>query len=178
MAVDRLRALVRDVADFPRPGVLFKDITPLLADPAGFEAAVEAVVAPYADDGIDLVVGIEARGFIVGAPAARALGAGFVPMRKAGKLPGETASRAYGLEYGEDVVEVHADALGTGRRVLVVDDVLATGGTAAATAALLEGTGADVVGFSFLLELAFLDGRARLDGHRVESVLVEGGGEA
>jgi adenine phosphoribosyltransferase len=162
-AVD-LAALVRDIADFPRPGIGFKDITPLLADAAGLAAAVDAMVAPHADSRITHVVGIEARGFLLGVPVALALGAGFVPMRKAGKLPAATFEQTYDLEYGTATLELHADALGPGDRVLVVDDVLATGGTARAAAQLVQGAGAEVAAFSFLIELGFLDGTAALDG--------------
>lgn len=164
--------LIREVQDFPEPGIVYKDITTLLSDPDGLDMALEALTRPWID-GVDVVVGIEARGFILGAPVARALGVGFVPLRKAGKLPWETASEAYGLEYGTDVLELHIDALLPDQRVLVIDDVLATGGTAAAAGRLVESVGAGLVGFGFLLELAFLDGRSKLAGHRVESVLIE-----
>ncbi len=168
---DAIGLLIRDVEDFPEPGIVFKDITPLLGDPDGLDMAVQAMTAPWADDGIETVVGIEARGFILGPAVARALGAGFVPVRKAGKLPGSTVSESYGLEYGTDTVEIHADALADARRTLVVDDVLATGGTAAATARLIAATGADLIGFGFLLELGFLDGRAAISEHRIDTVL-------
>ncbi len=158
--------LVRDVPDFPEPGVVFKDITPLLADHCGFTAVVEDLADAGRDDSgnsaVDKVVGIEARGFILAAPIALALGAGFVPVRKAGKLPGPTYRESYSLEYGEATLEIHRDALLPGDRVLVVDDVLATGGTVAATAALVRGSGATVTGIAVLLELAFLQGRARV----------------
>jgi len=160
---DQLRARIVDVPDFPTPGVVFKDISPLLADHDAFSAAVDAVVAHHLDHAVDKVVGIEARGFILAAPAAYRLGAGFVPVRKPGKLPGATHETAYALEYGTNVLQVHQDAFAPGDRVLIVDDVLATGGTAAAAARLVQTAGAKVVGFSMLLELGFLGGRAALD---------------
>ncbi len=165
----RAAALVRDVPDYPTPGVVFKDITPLLGDGPTFAA----VVAHLADQAppVDLVVGMEARGFILGAPVAVALGVGFVPVRKAGKLPRETLSGEYDLEYGSAVLEVHRDAMAHGARVLVVDDVLATGGTAAATVELLEQAGSHVAALSFLMELTFLDGRSRLAGRTVQTLL-------
>ncbi len=174
-AVTRARQLVRDVADFPTPGITFKDITPLLGDADAFAAVVVALadgaLAAAGDGGVDLVAGIEARGFLVGAPVALRLGTGFVPVRKPGKLPWTTVRRDYALEYGTDAVEVHDDAVAPGARVLVVDDVLATGGTATATVALLEGLGADIVGVAVLVELGFLAGRAKLGGHPVTSLL-------
>ncbi len=157
-----LRSRIVDVADFPSPGVIFKDISPLLADHDAFSAAVDAVVAHHLDAAVDKVVGIEARGFIVAAPAAYRLGAGFVPIRKPGKLPGPTHETAYDLEYGTNVLQVHRDAFAPADRVLIVDDVLATGGTAAAAARLVEAAGAQVVGFSVLLELRFLGGLGAL----------------
>ena len=153
---------IRDIADFPKPGILFKDITPLLADPAGLEAAVDELVA-LAPGPIDIVVGMEARGFIFAAPVALKLGAGFVPVRKPGKLPARTLAQEYQLEYGSDRLEIHADALPPGARVLVVDDVLATGGTLCAATALLRRQGASVIGAGVLVELAFLHGRGRWD---------------
>ena len=162
-----LTELIRDVPDFPEPGVLFKDITPLLADHDGFAEVVDALAQAGRDDDtgetvVDKVVGMEARGFILAAPVALALGAGFVPVRKAGKLPGPTHAVSYALEYGEATLEVHQDALRPGERVLLVDDVLATGGTAAATRKLVEDCGAEVHAFAVLMELTFLDGRAAL----------------
>ncbi len=158
-----LDRLVRDVPDFPEPGVVFKDITPLLADHAGFTAVVEALATAGRDEtgapAVDKVVGMEARGFILAAPVALTLGAGFVPVRKAGKLPGPTHAVSYSLEYGEASLEVHQDALTEGDRVLLVDDVLATGGTAAATHELVQRCGADVTALAVLLELSFLPGR-------------------
>lgn len=156
-----LRDLIRDVPDFPKPGVVFKDITPLLASAAGFQAAVEELVASAPVD-IDVVVGMEARGFIFAAPVALALGAGFVPVRKPGKLPGDTISQSFDLEYGNTELNMHRDALVSGARVLVVDDVLATGGTVGATAKILEQSGARLVHVSVLMELQFLEGRQRL----------------
>lgn len=165
--VARVRELIHDVPDYPEPGVVFKDITPLLADGPVFRAVVDHM-ASTAPGPVDLVVGMEARGFILGAPVAAALGAGFIPARKAGKLPRETVTGAYDLEYGSAVLEVHADTIGHGARVLVVDDVLATGGTAAATVELIGRTGGEVVGLSFLMELTFLHGRDRLDGQHLD----------
>ena len=162
---------LRDVPDFPQPGVMFKDVTPLLADPHAFAVVVAALAARH-EGVVDLVAGVEARGFVVGAALAHALGVGFVPVRKAGKLPGETVSIAYELEYGSAEIEVHADALVGGERVLLVDDVLATGGTAAAAWDLLERVGAEVVAFECVVELAFLGGRPRLGGRRVGSLHV------
>ena len=155
-------ALLRDVPDFPEPGIVFKDITPVLADHTAFAQVVADLAAPFADAGITRVVGIESRGFIIGAPVALSLGAGFVPVRKPGKLPALTSRVEYSLEYGTDAIEIHRDGLTPGDRVLVVDDVIATGGTAAATLELVRGLGADAVGFAAYVELTFLDGRARL----------------
>lgn len=166
----RAALLVHDVPDYPHPGVVFKDITPLLADGPTLRDVV-AHLAARAPEGIDLVVGMEARGFILGAPVAVALGAGFIPVRKAGKLPREVLAGAYELEYGSAILEVHPDTIREGSRVLIVDDVLATGGTAAATAALLEKAGGVVLGLSFLMELTFLGGRARLEGRPAEALL-------
>ncbi len=167
-----LRALIRDVPDFPRVGVTFKDLTPLLGNGAALASVVDGIAAVGREVEAQVVVGIEARGFVLAAPVAVALGVGFVPVRKPGKLPWERVSRSYELEYGVDAVEVHADAIATGRRVLVVDDVLATGGTAAATCELVEALGATVAAVAVLVELAFLDGRSRLGAHPVSSVLV------
>ena len=158
-----LAARVRDIPDYPQPGVVFRDITPLLADHVAFAGAVDAIVAHYGRGTIDKVVGIEARGFIIAAPVAYHFGAGFVPVRKSGKLPAATYDESYALEYGEATLEVHQDAFDPGDRVLVVDDVLATGGTAEATATLVERAGGDVVGISVLVELLFLGGRVRLE---------------
>mgnify|MGYP000079512696 CR=1 FL=1 len=153
---------IRNVPDFPRPGILFKDITPLLADPLAFHAATEALAAPYHDSRIDLVVGIEARGFIIGAPIAHQLRVGFVPIRKKGKLPGDTIEHHYDLEYGTDALEIHHGAIERGQHVLIVDDLLATGGTAQATVDLIKRAGGDVRNLAFLIELEALNGRARL----------------
>ncbi len=157
-----LSDLIRDIPDFPRPGVSFKDITPLLADPKAFAGTVDAMTEPFRDRGVDKVIGIEARGFIIASPVALALGAGFVPVRKAGKLPWKVHAETYELEYGRDTLELHVDAIGPGDRVLIVDDVLATGGTAGAVAKMLDHMGAEPVGYSFILELAFLGGRGRI----------------
>ncbi|MBT5140295.1 MAG: adenine phosphoribosyltransferase [Acidimicrobiaceae bacterium] len=174
-AVDTIQGLIRDIPDFPKPGIVFKDITPLLGDAMGLAVTVDAIASPWTDMGVEAVVGIEARGFILGAPVARALGAGFVPMRKAGKLPAATTSATYGLEYGVDTIEMHLDAIRSGARTLVIDDVLATGGTAAAAATLVGNVGGHLLGFGFLIELCFLNGRQNIDQHRIEAVMaVEG----
>jgi adenine phosphoribosyltransferase len=167
-----LRRFVRDVPDFPTAGILFRDITPLLATPEAFGAAVEAMADPFRHSGVAKVVGIEARGFMFGAAIARELGLGFVPARKPGKLPGKTEKIAYGLEYGSDALEIHADALSPGELALIVDDVLATGGTSAAAAELVERVGARVLALVFCIELAELKGRSRLSGRRAHAVLV------
>jgi adenine phosphoribosyltransferase len=168
----RIRRAIRDIPDFPKPGIVFKDITPLLADAALFAEVTEAMAAPFAAAGVTHVVAVESRGFILGAPVAQWLEAGFVPVRKPGKLPSRVEAEEYDLEYGKDRLEIHADACaGSAPRVLVVDDVLATGGTADATRRLVEKLGADVVGFSFLIVLSFLPGAERLRG-RVTSALV------
>jgi adenine phosphoribosyltransferase len=171
-----LRAHIRDIPDFPRPGIVFKDITPLLLDATALDAAVEQLAAYGAGLGVELVVAPEARGFILGAAVARQLGAGFVPARKPGKLPHDTVSAEYVLEYGIDALEVHADALAGGARVLVHDDLLATGGTARALCDLVTGLGAEVLRCVFLAELAFLGGRERLAPYDV-SALIEYGSE-
>ena len=166
-----VRLAVRDVADFPKPGILFKDITPVLLNAALFVRATDALAAPFAGQGVTHVVSIESRGFILGAPVAQALGASFVPVRKPGKLPSRTVREDYALEYGTDALEMHADALAGARGVLVLDDVLATGGTAAATCRLVERICALIAGCSFLLELSALNGRAALGRRRVESLV-------
>jgi adenine phosphoribosyltransferase len=159
---DRLRAVIRDVPDFPREGVLFKDVTTLLGDAAAFRAAIDGLVEGHAGHAIDLVVGVESRGFILGGAVAYLLGAGFVPVRRPGKLPAERISVSYTLEYGENVLEIHTDAIRPGQRVLVVDDLLATGGTAAATVELVQRLGGVVAGIAFLIELGSLDGARAL----------------
>lgn len=163
--------LIRAIPDFPIPGILFRDITPLLRDKAGFKGVIDLFVDHYRDAKIDMVVGIEARGYMLGAPLAYALGAGFVPVRKPGKLPGTKYTEEYALEYGTNSLEIHDDAVVRGERVVVVDDLLATGGTAAATRRLLERLGAQIVGFSFLIELAALEGRNALAGADVVSFI-------
>jgi adenine phosphoribosyltransferase len=166
-----LAALIRDVPDFPKPGIVFKDITPLLADAEGLAAAVGALAGPYAGKGITKVVGVESRGFIFGAAVARELGAGFVPIRKPGKLPAATRAQTYELEYGTDTIEIHEDAVIPGESVLMIDDLLATGGTMAAACKLVEGLGARIVAVAFLIELSFLNGRSKLDGYDVQSLI-------
>jgi adenine phosphoribosyltransferase len=166
-----LARAIREVPDFPRAGIAFKDITPLLADPVAFGGAVAAVAGAYGEGSVDKVAGIEARGLILAAPVALQLGVGFVPLRKAGKLPAETVSVRYELEYGFEHLEAHADAFAAGERVAIIDDVLATGGTASAAAELVEGNGAAVAGFAFIVELGFLDGASRLAGYDHVSLL-------
>jgi adenine phosphoribosyltransferase len=166
-----LKTHIRHVPDFPKPGILFYDITTLLRDPEGFRSTVDALAAPYQRRDVDVVVGIESRGFILGAAVALRLGAGFVPIRKPGKLPSKTRKETYALEYGTDALEIHEDAVVAGQRVLIVDDVLATGGTAAAATKLVRDSGGTLQGLAFLLELAFLDGRGKLPGEQVFSVL-------
>ena len=159
-----VQSYIRAIPDFPIPGILFRDITPLLKDKQGFQAAIDLFVGHFKNKPIDYVVGIEARGYMLGAPLAYSIGAGFVPVRKPGKLPFSKLSESYALEYGTNSLEIHADALGNGDRVLVVDDLLATGGTAAATRRLLERLGAKIEGFAFLIELEALNGRDALKG--------------
>jgi adenine phosphoribosyltransferase len=166
-----LKQMIRSVPDFPKPGINFFDITTLLKEPAGLKATIEALSAPYADARIETVVGIESRGFILGSAVAQQLGAGFVPVRKPGKLPARAIKEVYELEYGKDAIEIHADAVEKGQRVLIVDDVLATGGTAAATTRLVKQLGARVHGLAFLIELTFLNGKSKLTGENVFSVL-------
>ena len=170
-SLDDLKRAIREVPNFPKPGIGFKDVTPILLDVALFAYAVEQMTAPYAAAKISKVVSIESRGFIFGAPIALRLGAGLVPIRKPGRLPAATHRVEYALEYGTDALEMHHDAVGAHDRVLVVDDVLATGGTAAAATQLVGATGGAVVGFAFLIELDFLNGRQRLQGRRVEALL-------
>lgn len=166
-----ITARIRDIPDFPKPGIMFKDLTPLLGDPQALAAAVRALVKPFRSDGVTQVLGMEARGFVFGALAAAELGAGFVPLRKPGKLPAATTAVSYALEYGTATLHMHTDALGPHDRVLLVDDLIATGGTAAASLALARGAGAHVVGCAFVVELDFLNGRAALGDRRVHSVV-------
>ena len=169
--MDHLRTKIRHVPDFPKAGILFYDITTLLNDREGFRDMIGALAAPYADRDVEQVVGIESRGFILGAAVANQLGAGFVPIRKPGKLPSKTHREDYALEYGTDGLEIHCDAVREGQRVLIVDDVLATGGTARAASGLVRRVGGELVGLSFLIELNFLKGREKLTGDTVYSVL-------
>lgn len=162
---------VRDVPDFPTPGIVFKDISPLLGNPTAFSSVVDAIVVSFGRGSIDKVVGIEARGFIIAAPVAYHFSAGFVPLRKAGKLPAETIAQTYDLEYGEETLEIHSDAFTPGDRVLIVDDVLATGGTAAAACSLVERAGAEVAGLAFVIELSFLEGAKRINDYDYLSLL-------
>jgi adenine phosphoribosyltransferase len=166
-----LKDHIRDIPDFPKPGITFKDITPLLADVDAFRFTVDAIVDHFAGIAVDRVLGVEARGFIIAAPVAYRIGAGFVPVRKAGKLPYEVERQEYELEYGTDLLEIHRDAVRPGEQVLIVDDVMATGGTASATARLVERLGGTVAGLAFVIELAFLRGRERLEGRDVLSLL-------
>ncbi len=169
--MDHLKAKIRHVPDFPKPGILFYDITTLLSDAPGFRDTVDALAAPYMGEDIDQVVGIESRGFILGAAVAITLGCGFVPIRKPGKLPAATHQESYSLEYGTDALEIHQDACTADHRILIVDDVLATGGTARAAIDLVRRTGGKVIGAAFLIELDFLKGRDKLAGEPVYSVL-------
>ena len=169
--MDHLKSLIREVPDFPKPGINFYDITTLLKDPAGFRQTVDALSAQFEDQRIDTVIGIEARGFIFAPALAYHLGAGFVPVRKPKKLPAECASISYDLEYGQDTLEIHKDAVGAGHNVLIADDLLATGGTARAVADLVEDLGGKVVGLLFVVELEFLPGRKRLEGYDVRSLI-------
>ena len=166
-----LKDHIRDIPDFPKPGVVFKDITPLLADVDAFRFAVDAIADHFAGDEVHKVLGVEARGFIIAAPVAYRFGAGFIPIRKAGKLPWEIEREEYELEYGSDLLEIHRDAVRPGENVLIVDDVLATGGTASATVRLVERLGATVLGLGFVIELAFLHGRDKIEGQDVVSLL-------
>jgi adenine phosphoribosyltransferase len=169
--MDHLKAKIREVPDFPKPGILFYDITTLLCDSQGFRDTIDAMAAPYMGEDIDQVIGIESRGFILGAAVANALGCGFVPIRKPGKLPSKTHKESYNLEYGTDALEIHEDACAREKRILIVDDVLATGGTARAAIDLARKAGGKVIGISFLIELGFLNGRSKLTGEPVYSVL-------
>ena len=170
-----LEAFIRDVPDFPKKGIIFKDITPLLADAAALRAAADQLAAPYAGHGVELVVGIESRGFLFGPLVALRLGAGFVPVRKPGKLPAETVAQTYELEYGTDTIEIHADAVAPGEAVLLLDDLLATGGTMAAACDLVEKLQGRIVAVTFVIELCFLSGREKLKPYDVRSLIqVEG----
>jgi adenine phosphoribosyltransferase len=168
----RLKKLIRDVPDFPKKGIVFKDITPLIGDPEGLATAVDLLAEPFKDKGITAVCGMESRGFIFGVPVAERLGAGFVPVRKPGKLPHETLRQEYALEYGTDALEIHKDALSPRDRVVIVDDLLATGGTASATVDLVRATGAEVAGVAFVIELAFLRGREKLKALDIRSLVI------
>jgi adenine phosphoribosyltransferase len=169
--MNELKAKIRHVPDFPKAGILFYDITTLLQEPAGFRAAVDSLALPFKDQGIDIVVGIESRGFIFGAVVADRIGAGFSPVRKPGKLPSTCVRATYDLEYGTDSLEIHDDAVKKGQRVLIVDDLLATGGTARATMDLVKGLGGQVHALAFLIELVALNGRAKLAGEQIHAVL-------
>lgn len=169
--MEELKALIRDVPDFPIPGILFKDITTLLKEPDGLAQVVHLLVDQYRDQEVDLVAGIESRGFMFGTPLALELKAGFIPVRKPGKLPAETIAREYSLEYGTNRLELHRDAVKPGQRVVLIDDLLATGGTAKASAELIEELGGVIVGIAFVVELAFLEGRKALEGYEIFSLL-------
>jgi adenine phosphoribosyltransferase len=166
-----LKQHIRHVPDFPKAGILFYDITTLLRDPQGFKMTIDMLSTPYEGQGIEAVVGIESRGFILGAAVAERIGAGFIPIRKPGKLPAKALKETYDLEYGKDALEIHTDAVGQGQKILVVDDVLATGGTAAAAAQLVKKLGGNLHGMAFLIELLFLNGKSKLPGEKVYSVL-------
>jgi adenine phosphoribosyltransferase len=169
--MENLKQLIREVPDFPKPGILFYDITTLLKDRCGFRSVIDGLKGHYREGQVDIVLGVEARGFIFAPALAYALGAGFVPVRKPGKLPAECVRVSYDLEYGTDCLEMHSDAIQPGQRVLIVDDLLATGGTAAAAARMVENVGASVAGLGFVVELTFLNGRAKLPGRDVFSLL-------
>jgi adenine phosphoribosyltransferase len=171
MPAEDLRKKIREIPDFPKPGILFYDITTMLKDAAAFREAIDLMLEPYKDERVDVVVGMESRGFIFSAPMAYLLKAGLVPVRKLGKLPAETITVEYALEYGSNTLEIHRDAIQAGQRVLIVDDLLATGGTVRGTIELVERLKAQVVGLAFLVELGFLKGRERLEGRRVTSVV-------
>jgi adenine phosphoribosyltransferase len=171
MELDQIKALIRDVPDFPQDGIVFKDITPVLADPIAFSTLIDLIVVHFGRGNVDKVVGIEARGFILASPVAYHFGAGFVPVRKQGKLPSETVAEEYSLEYGTATLEIHVDAVSPGERVLIVDDVLATGGTAKATASLVERIGGKVCGIACLIELDFLKGREQVPGHELFTLI-------
>ena len=171
MSVEELRAKIREIPDFPKPGILFYDITTLLKDPGAYKESIDLMLEPYKFEQVDVVVGMESRGFIFSAPMAYQLDAGLVPVRKLGKLPAETITVEYALEYGSNTLEIHRDAIEPGQKVLIVDDLLATGGTVKGTIELIERLKGEVVGLAFLVELDFLKGRDRLDGRRVTSVI-------
>jgi adenine phosphoribosyltransferase len=171
MTMEHLKSKIRSIPDFPKAGILFYDITTLLQEPTGFRAAIDSLAAPFVDQRIDLVVGIESRGFIFGAAVADRIGAGFSPVRKPGKLPSRTMRVSYDLEYGTDALEMHDDAVRAGQRVLIVDDLLATGGTAKATCELVRRLGGEVHALAFLIELIALDGRRKLEGERIHAIL-------
>lgn len=169
--MEHLRQLIREVPDFPKPGINFYDITTLLKDPQGLKQTIDALAANYEGEQIDTVIGVESRGFIFAAPLAYHLGAGFVPVRKPKKLPAEKVSVSYDLEYGQDTLEMHKDAVGEGHKILIVDDLLATGGTARAVCDLVEGLGGEIVGLLFVVELDFLNGREKFNGYDVRSLI-------
>ncbi len=169
--IERVARLIRDVPDFPKPGIMYKDITPLLGSADGFRTSIDLMAKQVADEHVDIIVGMESRGFIFGSALALKIGAGFVPVRKPGKLPGPVDAMEYELEYGTDTLELHQDAIQAGQRVLIVDDLIATGGTARATGELVAKQGADIVGFSFVIELTFLEGVTKLVPHRVFSLV-------
>jgi adenine phosphoribosyltransferase len=171
MNMDHLKTQIRHVPDFPKAGILFYDITTLLQDPIGLRSAIDGLAIPFMNQGIDLVVGVESRGFIFGAAVADRIGAGFTPVRKPGKLPSKTVRATYDLEYGTDSLEMHTDGVKKGQRVLIVDDLLATGGTAAAVASLVKGCGGEIHALAFLIELVALNGRAKLGADPVHTVL-------
>jgi adenine phosphoribosyltransferase len=169
--MDHLKSIIREVPDFPKPGINFYDITTLLKDPDGFRQVIDGLASQFKDERVDTVIGIEARGFIFAPAMAYQLGAGFVPARKPGKLPSECASVSYDLEYGQDALQIHRDAVGAGHRVVIADDLLATGGTASAVVRLVEQLGGEVVGLAFVVELEFLPGREKLAGYDVRSLI-------
>lgn len=169
--MEQLKALIRDVPDFPLPGILFRDVTPLLRDPHGLGGVVDAFAERFRDRPVDVIAGVESRGFLFGAPLAVALGVGFVPIRKVGKLPAATVRREYALEYGTNTLEMHADAINPGERVLLIDDLLATGGTARAAVELIEAVGGTVTAAAFVIELVFLNGRQALPGTEVQALI-------
>jgi adenine phosphoribosyltransferase len=171
MSAEGLRAKIREIPDFPKPGILFYDITTLLKDAGAYHEAIDLMVAPYRDIGVELVVGMESRGFIFSGPIAYKLDAGLIPVRKLGKLPAETVSVEYALEYGSNTLEIHKDAIRPGQRILIVDDLLATGGTVRGTIELVERLQGQIVGLAFLVELLFLKGRDRLQGYNTSSVV-------